>query len=603
MANVPTVELATRYAYRDLPNGVDESCPLDFHSPYGCSKGAADQYVHDYARIYGLPTIVFRQSCIYGPRQMGVEDQGWVAWFVIALIMGRPITIFGDGKQARDLLYVDDLLRAFDLAIDRIETTRGQIYNMGGGPANTISVWWEFKRIAEEVLGRPVPDPAFVPLASVTSPSSWRTPRRRGATSAGHQPSRRRRESGDWLRGWKSTAHSSLDRGSMRILVCLTYYRPHVSGLTIYVERLSRALVERGHDVTILTSRFDPQALPPRMRRRRSHRPGADGDADQQGRHHADPGHLGVATRAPARHHQPSPAAVRRGRHRRSRAPPRRASDLDLPLRPTVAPGRVQPGGRLGGLRHKLRCRAVERSRRCLHSGLRRPLAAPTPVPRQTRGDPASGRDAVAGARGSRRLPASAWHHGAADIGFATRFATEKGIEYLVEAMPRLLERFPTLKVLFAGPYHDVIGEETYRQRLAPGIAALGEHWEFLGTLRPEELPLLRGARLPPGHQRQLDRVVRSRPGRGDALRNAGRRQRPPGVRQPVRTTGMGEIVPVGDPAALVEGITKVLEDRARYVRPRAEVERLYDLDVTVPPTKRLFAEELRKKAGKRCQR
>jgi CDP-paratose 2-epimerase len=164
MAHVPTVELPTRHAFRDLPNGVDESCPLDFHSPYGCSKGAADQYVRDYSRIYGLPTIVFRQSCIYGPRQMGVEDQGWVAWFVIALMMGRPITIFGDGKQLRDLLYVDDLLRAFDLVIDQIETTRGQIYNIGGGPANAISVWWEFKQIAEAVLGHPVPDPAFVPV-------------------------------------------------------------------------------------------------------------------------------------------------------------------------------------------------------------------------------------------------------------------------------------------------------------------------------------------------------------------------------------------------------------------------------------------------------
>jgi CDP-paratose 2-epimerase len=163
MADVPTVELPTRHTYPDLPDGVDESRPLDFHSPYGCSKGAADQYVRDYARIYGLPTIVFRQSCIYGPRQMGVEDQGWVAWFVIALIMGRPITIFGDGKQLRDLLYVDDLLRAFDLAIDRIEITRGQTYNIGGGPANAISVWWEFKRFAEAVLDRPVPDPAFVP--------------------------------------------------------------------------------------------------------------------------------------------------------------------------------------------------------------------------------------------------------------------------------------------------------------------------------------------------------------------------------------------------------------------------------------------------------
>jgi CDP-paratose 2-epimerase len=166
LGDLPMVQMQTRHVPADpelRQLGVSESQPLDFCSPYGCSKGAADQYVRDYARIYGLPTIVFRQSCIYGPRQMGVEDQGWVAWFVIALIMGRPITIFGDGKQLRDLLYVDDLLRAFDLAIDRIEITRGQTYNIGGGPANAISVWWEFKRFAEAVLDRPVPDPAFVP--------------------------------------------------------------------------------------------------------------------------------------------------------------------------------------------------------------------------------------------------------------------------------------------------------------------------------------------------------------------------------------------------------------------------------------------------------
>lgn len=165
MEDEPTVELPTRYAYRDLPEGVDERQPLDFHSPYGCSKGAADQYVRDYARIYGLPTIVFRQSCIYGPRQMGVEDQGWVAWFVIALLTGKPITIYGDGKQVRDLLYIDDLLDAFEAAVDRIETTRGQVYNMGGGASNAISVWWEFKPLVEQALGRSVPDPAF---------SSWR---------------------------------------------------------------------------------------------------------------------------------------------------------------------------------------------------------------------------------------------------------------------------------------------------------------------------------------------------------------------------------------------------------------------------------------------
>lgn len=127
----------------------------------GNSKGAADQYVRDYQRIYGLPTVVFRQSCIYGPRQMGVEDQGWVAWFLIATTLNRPITIFGNGKQVRDLLYVDDLVNAYKLAIEHIEKTAGQVYNIGGGPERTMSVWAEFRPILETVLGRPVPDAKY----------------------------------------------------------------------------------------------------------------------------------------------------------------------------------------------------------------------------------------------------------------------------------------------------------------------------------------------------------------------------------------------------------------------------------------------------------
>jgi CDP-paratose 2-epimerase len=129
-----------RYSYDDLDLGVNEDRSLDFHSPYGCSKGAADQYVRDYSRIYGLKTVVFRQSCIYGPRQFGVEDQGWVAWFVIAAQLGRPLTVYGDGKQVRDVLYIDDLLDAFDAAHERIEDVSGRIYNIGGGCENTLSL-------------------------------------------------------------------------------------------------------------------------------------------------------------------------------------------------------------------------------------------------------------------------------------------------------------------------------------------------------------------------------------------------------------------------------------------------------------------------------
>jgi len=153
MEQVRVRETATRYEYEDYPEGISEEMPLDFHSPYGCSKGCGDQYVRDYARIYGLKSVVFRQSCIYGTRQFGVEDQGWVAWFVIAAAAGRKMTIYGDGKQVRDLLFVEDLLNAYDLAIANIKTAAGKVYNLGGGIQNVISVWKEFAPILEKRIG------------------------------------------------------------------------------------------------------------------------------------------------------------------------------------------------------------------------------------------------------------------------------------------------------------------------------------------------------------------------------------------------------------------------------------------------------------------
>jgi CDP-paratose 2-epimerase len=156
MDNVPVVESETRFDYETLEFGAGEEQILDFHSPYGCSKGTGDQYVRDYARIYQLPTIVFRQSCIYGTRQFGIEDQGWVAWFVIAALTGRPITIYGNGKQVRDLLFISDLLDAYDLAFTQGRKIQGQVFNIGGGRKNTISVWREFKPMLERVAGREI---------------------------------------------------------------------------------------------------------------------------------------------------------------------------------------------------------------------------------------------------------------------------------------------------------------------------------------------------------------------------------------------------------------------------------------------------------------
>ncbi len=146
-----------RYRYRDFPNGIGEDRPVDPKSPYGCSKCAGDQYVHDYARIYGLRTVVFRQSTIYGPRQFGFEDQGWLAWLMIATVTHRPITIYGDGKQVRDMLHVDDLIAAYDAAWERIEAVAGEVFNIGGGPENTLTIWSETGPILEALAGRTIP--------------------------------------------------------------------------------------------------------------------------------------------------------------------------------------------------------------------------------------------------------------------------------------------------------------------------------------------------------------------------------------------------------------------------------------------------------------
>lgn len=157
------IEEHDHYRFTDLPDGVDESRPVDFVSPYACSKGAAERYVVDYARTYGLRTVAFRQSCIYGEHQLGVEDQGWLAWFLLALRAGRPLTIFGDGKQVRDLLHVDDLFACFSAAIAHIDTAAGQAYNVGGGQPNSLSIWWQLAPLLEDALDSRIPVPSFAP--------------------------------------------------------------------------------------------------------------------------------------------------------------------------------------------------------------------------------------------------------------------------------------------------------------------------------------------------------------------------------------------------------------------------------------------------------
>jgi CDP-paratose 2-epimerase len=143
LSDLPLVRRGSRWEPADpaiREAGLSEERPLDFSTPYGCSKGAADQYVLDYAKTYGLPSVVFRMSCIYGPHQHGTEDQGWVAHFAVRALQGRPITLYGDGAQVRDILFVDDLVQAMLEARNAVADTAGRAFNMGGGPANAVSL-------------------------------------------------------------------------------------------------------------------------------------------------------------------------------------------------------------------------------------------------------------------------------------------------------------------------------------------------------------------------------------------------------------------------------------------------------------------------------
>ena len=151
LADVPMQQRGSRHEPADpvlRAHGISEARPLDFHSPYGCSKGGADQYVLDHARSFGLPATVLRMSCIYGPHQCGTEDQGWVAHFLIRALDGEPITLYGDGRQVRDILFVDDLVDAMLLARQHIRTLSGRAFNIGGGPGNTTSLLELLERIA-----------------------------------------------------------------------------------------------------------------------------------------------------------------------------------------------------------------------------------------------------------------------------------------------------------------------------------------------------------------------------------------------------------------------------------------------------------------------
>ena len=159
LPDVPLVQLGDRWEPKDArlrASGIDELRPLDFCTPYGCSKGAADQYVLDYAKTFGLRAIVFRMSCIYGPHQHGTEDQGWVAHFLIRALAGEPVTVYGDGAQVRDVLYVSDLVDAMLRATEHADRLAGTAFNVGGGPGSTISLL-ELLSLIERLGSEPPP--------------------------------------------------------------------------------------------------------------------------------------------------------------------------------------------------------------------------------------------------------------------------------------------------------------------------------------------------------------------------------------------------------------------------------------------------------------
>src|SRR5665811_500078 len=380
----------------------------------------------------------------------------------------------------------------------------------------------------------------------------------------------------------------------------LTYYRPHVSGLTIYVERLGRALVARGHEVTVLTSQYDRQL--PREEIVDGVRIVRVPVAMRVSKGVLMPT-LGIhATRLVREHdvvslHLPMFDAFGiAARGRLFGKPTFLTYHCDLQLPPGLFNRAVDQAVYASNpaaarLVHQIVAYTEDYAN---HSRLLRRFkdkitVIPPPVVMRS---PKA--EEIAGFRRTHELDSKTV------IGIAARFASEKGVEYLIDAIPMLLPRFPNLKVLFAGPYEEVIGEEGYRDRLAPRIKALGDHWSFVGTLTPDELPAFYGS---------LDALaltsVNSTESFGLVQVEAMLCGTPvvvsdlPGVRQPVRVTGMGEVAPRANAAALAEGLTRVLSAPESYRRSREMIERSYDIDVTVSSYERLFEQSGGKESGK----
>lgn len=381
----------------------------------------------------------------------------------------------------------------------------------------------------------------------------------------------------------------------MNILCALTYYRPYTSGLTIYVERLATALARRGHGVTVLTSQYDPSL--PRSEIMDGVRVVRAPVVARVSKGVIMPTFGGIATALALTHdamslHLPqfdAPGLALRGRLRGQPVVLTYHSDLQLPpgLLNRVA-NRVVDSANVAAGTLATRIVAYTQDFADHSPFLRRfrekivVIPPPVEVASVTPAEVAAFRERL-----NLRGPV---------IGMAARLAAEKGVEVLLKALPRVLERHPEARVLFAGPHENVLGEEAYGSRLRPEFARFAANWTFLGTLGPREMgaffPNLDVLVVPSLNSTetfglvQVEAMLCGTPSIASAL---------PGVRQPVHQTGMGEVVPIGDSEALAAAILRVIELRERYMRPREEIAAKFSTEKTVVEYERLF-DELRHK-------
>jgi glycosyltransferase involved in cell wall biosynthesis len=381
----------------------------------------------------------------------------------------------------------------------------------------------------------------------------------------------------------------------MKVLIVLTYYRPHTSGLTIYAERLATGLAARGHEVSVLTSRFDPST--PRVEYREGVRVVRVPVWCRVSKGVVMPSFGRLASALARTHdvislHLPqfdAAGVALRGRWMRKPTTLTYHCDLSLPPGPVnrVVNRAVHVMNDLAGrLSHSVIAYTDDYAdhspflRRFRHK-----LTVIPPPVELVDADPST-----VDAFRARWVPAGA----GPVIGMAARLATEKGVELLVAALPRILAEFPRAVVLFAGQHENVLGEASYARRIADALAPHRERWRFVGVLAPVDMGAFFRAidviAVPSLNSTeafglvQVEAMLAGTPSVASAL---------PGVRQPIRQTGMGEVVPIGDAPALAEAIVRVLRDRPRYVRPRVEIERQFSTARTVTAYEALFGEVL----------